>query len=44
MKTIFVAFAFTIAASFGAYYLMAGMGFSSAEVQSSSSVRLDDGY
>ena len=44
MKTIFVAFAFTIVASFGAYDLMAGMGFSSAEVQSSSSVRLDDGY
>ena len=42
MKTIFVAFAFTIVASFGAYYAMSGMGFSSAEIQSSSSVRLDN--
>ena len=40
MKTMFAAFAFTIVASFGAYYIMAGMGFSSAETQSSSSVRL----
>ncbi len=40
MKTMFVAFAFTIVVSFGAYYVMSGMGFSSAEMQSSSSVRL----
>jgi hypothetical protein len=40
MKTMFMAFAFTIVASFGAYYVMSGMGFSSAEMQSSSSVRL----
>jgi len=41
MKTMFAAFAFTIAVSFGAYFVLSGMGFSSAEVQSAQSVRLD---
>ena len=41
MKTMLAAFAVTIAASFGAYFVLDGMGFSSAEVQSAPSVRLD---
>jgi hypothetical protein len=41
MKTMIAAFAFTIAMSFGAYFVLDGLGFSSAEVQSAPSVRLD---
>mgnify|MGYP001466798437 FL=1 len=41
MKTMLAAFAFTIAASFGAYFVLSEMGFSSEEVQSAPSVRLD---
>ena len=41
MKTMLAAFAFTIVASFGAYLVLDEMGFSSAEVQSTPSVRLD---
>ena len=41
MKTMLAAFAFTVAVSFGAYFVLSEMGFSSAEVQSAPSVRLD---
>ncbi len=41
MKTMIAAFAFTIVMSFGAYFVLSEMGFSSAEVQSAPSVRLD---
>ncbi|MDC1319117.1 hypothetical protein N8Y93_00325 [Litorivicinus sp.] len=41
MKTMFTAFAATIVLSFAAYYIMSGMGFSSAEMQSAPSVRLN---
>ena len=41
MKTMIAAFAFTIVMSFGAYFVLSEMGFSSADVQSAPSVRLD---
>lgn len=41
MKTMFLAFAFTIVASAGAYFALNEMGFSSAQTQSAPSVRLD---
>ena len=41
MKTMLAAFAFTAVVSVGAYFVLSEMGFSSAEVQSAPSVRLD---
>lgn len=41
MKTMMLAFAATILLSFGAYVVLSNMGFSSADVQSAPSVRLD---